>query len=73
MGVITMTKRLPKVIFAKVVREDKLSYISADQSPDVLVDMGEEVEIGTYELVDKNILKGTVQAVKRTMKQAKKK
>jgi hypothetical protein len=48
-----MTKQLPKKLFAKIEQDgDNNSYFVADNDLYTLVEKGEKVQIGTYQLVE---------------------
>lgn len=51
-----MAKALPKKLYAKIVTDDAagISFVTCDESLDALVEKGERVTIGTYELVEKS-------------------
>jgi hypothetical protein len=47
-----MPKNLPRKLFAKIERDGDISYFVADESIYPLVEKGEKVQIGTYQLVE---------------------
>lgn len=49
---MTKTKRLPAKIFVKVETDGENSYFVADSDLYGMVEMGEKVQIGTYQLVE---------------------
>ena len=53
-----MARQLPKTLYVKVEKDGGIEYFTADESADCLVDMGEKVKIGTYQLVDVSTAKG---------------
>jgi len=55
-----MSKRLPKTLYVKIEKDGDLSYFTADASTDGMVAVGEQVEVGVYELVGREKLSGTV-------------
>lgn len=55
-------KTLPKMLFAKIESDGSDNqYIVADDSPDFLVEMGDTVKIGKYQLVEVSNAKGVAQ------------
>lgn len=47
-----MAKQLPKKLFAKIEHDGDNSYFVADSDLYTLVEKGEKVQIGTYQLVE---------------------
>jgi len=48
-------KKFPACIYVKIEKDGKVSYLVADADPTTLVDMGESISLGRYQLtrVDK--------------------
>jgi hypothetical protein len=59
-----MTKRLPKTLFVKTENDGDIEYFVTNDSPDALVDMGQKVKIGTYQLVEINNYEGVATKLK---------
>jgi hypothetical protein len=55
------TKQLPKKLFVKVEHDGTASYFVADDAIYGMVEMGETVKIGTYELVETTFAKAVVE------------
>lgn len=53
-----MAKALPKMLYVKTEKDGRTEYFVADNSPHVLVEMGEKVKIGVYQLVETNDYEG---------------
>jgi hypothetical protein len=60
-----MTKALPKTLFVKTEKDHGTEYFVADTSAHVLVEMGQRVKIGVYQLVEINNYEGVATKLKR--------
>ncbi len=58
-----MAKALPKQLFVKIDGQRGEEYFSATDKAEYLVDMGQTVRIGRYELVEESDAMGVAQIV----------
>lgn len=58
------TKKLPAKLFVKVETDGDNSYFVADDAMYGMVEMGETVKIGTYQLVETTFAKAVVETSK---------
>lgn len=56
-----MPKQLPKKLFVKIEKDGSTDYFVADEDAASLVEMGETLKIGTYQLVEIAEAKGVAQ------------
>lgn len=55
-----MTRKLPAKLFVKIETDGDISYFTADKELYSLVEKGEKVEIGTYQLVETTMAEAMV-------------
>jgi hypothetical protein len=53
-----MAKALPKKLFVKVEKEGSTEYFVADADAANLIEMGEKIKIGVYQLVEVQTAEG---------------
>lgn len=46
------TKTFPKTLFAKIMNEGDASYFISDENGESLVEMGEKIKVGRYQLAE---------------------
>lgn len=59
-----MAKQLPKKLFVKIEKDGSTEYFLADENAAALVEMGEKVKIGTYQLVGVDQAEGVAKFAK---------
>lgn len=59
-----MAKALPKTLYVKIEKESNSEYFVADNTADVLVEMGQKIKIGKYQLVDISNYEGVATKIK---------
>jgi hypothetical protein len=59
-----MTKRLPAKLFVKIETDSDTSYFVADSEIYSLVEKGEKIQIGTYQLVETTMAEAVVSTSK---------
>jgi hypothetical protein len=60
-----MTKQMPKRIFVKIMEEDNDGpYFIASEELYGLVEMGDKIKVGTYELVEVSMAEAVVKTEK---------
>lgn len=52
--------RLPKRLYARIAKDGDVSYFIADDNPAALVEMGERIMIGIYQLVEMTSAEGVL-------------
>ena len=51
-------KKLPKTLYVKIEKESSTEYFVADAEAAALVEMGQKIRIGVYELVETKTAEG---------------
>jgi hypothetical protein len=64
-------KKLPARLFAKIEHDSGNSYFIADTDVETLVEKGEKVQIGTYELVETSYAESVVSMSKPVKRAAR--
>jgi len=59
-----MTKALPKIIYVKTEKINDAEYLVADAEAFALVEMGQKVRIGVYQLVETQTAEGIAKLTK---------
>jgi len=63
-----MAKQLPKKLFVKVETDGDSSYFIADDTIYSMVEMGETIKVGTYQLVETTFAKVVVETSRSVKK-----
>lgn len=61
-----MAKALPKKLFVKIESDGNAEYFVADDDADSLVEMGQKVKIGTYQLIEVAHAEGVAKFTRRS-------